>query len=70
MILFLTREEVIELTAYKNKSRQVSFLLENGLRYVVASDGHPKVYRSQFEHPEKEKQIEPDFSSLDDWNTK
>jgi hypothetical protein len=47
--LFLTAEEVIELTGYRYPSKQIEWLRQWGIRHFVAKDGHPRVLRSALE---------------------
>lgn len=44
--MFLTREEVRELTGYKRKSDQCRRLAERGYPFETDKDGYPKVPRS------------------------
>jgi len=44
--MFLTRDELIELTGYHTRPKCLSWLTVNGYRYHVASDGWPRVLRS------------------------
>lgn len=41
--LFLTGEQVRELTGYMQPSAQVRWLRMNGMTHWVRADGHPKV---------------------------
>lgn len=50
MSLWLTREELVELTGFKTRRKQKSALAEMGLMYRSrAADGFPLVDRWQFE---------------------
>ena len=44
--LFLTREQMIELTGYKQAPNQIAWLARNGVRHWVAGTGRPVVPRS------------------------
>lgn len=44
--MFLTREEIAELTGYKACKKQVEWLTRNGVRHWVAKTGRPVVPRS------------------------
>jgi hypothetical protein len=44
--LFLTTDEVEDLTGYQRPSCQVRQLQEYGLRFFVAADGRPRVVRA------------------------
>jgi hypothetical protein len=43
--MFLTREEVRELTGYKRKTDQCRFLRDNRYPFELDKDGYPKVPR-------------------------
>lgn len=43
--MFLTKEEVIDLTGYLRLSAQIKWLQEQQLGFVVGGDGRPKVLR-------------------------
>lgn len=45
MSMFLTREEVAELTGYQKSAYQQRWLDAEKLGYMVDSEGHPKVLR-------------------------
>ena len=47
--MFLTADELAELTGRKRASRQIAWLAEAGIRCVVAVDGHPRVLRAEVE---------------------
>lgn len=46
---FLTREEIVELTGVKHKSTQLKQLAEQGVKFILGRDGHPKVLRKSIE---------------------
>lgn len=46
--LFLSREEIIQLTAYKHKSQQKDWLAKQGIPFMVNRLGDPIVNRSYF----------------------
>lgn len=54
-IVFLTRDELRELTGYKQKSAIARFLRERGYRYDVDKDGWPKLPRMAVETRFQEK---------------
>lgn len=41
--MFLKRQEIIELTGYKYRNKQIRWLAEHGYKFDVAADGSPKV---------------------------
>lgn len=65
MSLFLTTDELRELTGYQRPSCMIRQLRENGVRFFIAADGYPRVARNEIEsrHPSRQS-MEPDFSSL------
>lgn len=69
MSLFLTRDELMDLTERKQRAKVAEWLTENGYRFDVAADGWPKVLRSVLESrlsPHRKRQPtrhEPDFSA-------
>lgn len=44
-MLFLTQNELIELTERKLKRGQIAWLEANGYHYAVGANGHPRVLR-------------------------
>lgn len=69
MTLFLTRDELMDLTERKQRAKVAEWLVENGYRFDVAADGWPKVLRSALESrlsPSRGKRPaarnEPDFT--------
>ncbi|MBX9900913.1 MAG: DUF4224 domain-containing protein [Burkholderiaceae bacterium] len=47
--MFLTVEELVELTGYKYNCRQIDWLRSHGWKFEVTSKQRPKVARSYFE---------------------
>lgn len=41
--MFLKRQEIIELTGYKYRNKQIRWLADHGYKFDVAADGSPKV---------------------------
>ena len=66
--MFLTLEELEELTERKRKAEQVSWLRKNRVPFLVGANGHPRVSREFIARklgggaPE---QPEPNFAALD-----
>ena len=70
MSLFLSRDELCELTGCKRRDKVASWLREAGYRHEIAADGWPRVLRAAVEarlmpaggrrQPSKS---EPDFSA-------
>ena len=44
--MFLTRDELQELTGFKYPSKQIEWLRAEGFIFRVAADGHPRVLQS------------------------
>ena len=47
--MFLSADEVRELTGRTRASAQVRWLAGNGLRFVLGADGRPRVLRAEVE---------------------
>lgn len=47
--MFLTPDELAELTGYKQASKQVAMLRQQGVPFHVNAAGHPKVARAILE---------------------
>ncbi len=44
--MFLTRNQLITLTSYKQPSRQIHWLTQHHYAFDVAADGHPRLLTS------------------------
>lgn len=65
MSLFLTEDELIELTGFKRRKLQLAALGELGYEFRVRpADGFPLVNRSAIEGPPRSKKREPDWLAL------
>lgn len=70
MSLFLTAEELRDLTGYQKPGRQIAWLRAQGFTFRIAADGHPRVDRSHYLKlmggmiEAKHKKTEPNFSGL------
>lgn len=67
--MFLTNPELIELSGYRYKAKQISWLLENGYKFSVRCDGFPRVLRSHVERVlggsiAREREEAPDIEAL------
>lgn len=49
--MFLTDQELVRLTGYKNKSRQIAWLRSEAIPFRVSGTGHPVVTRVAIEGP-------------------
>jgi hypothetical protein len=47
--MFLTADELVELTGLKRPGAQVRWLAAAGIRCLVAADGRPRVLRAEVE---------------------
>lgn len=70
-MLFLTRNELIELTGYKRSGAQLRALRQMGIEHRIRPDGAILVLRSHIEsllggHKPTTASEEPDWSALDD----
>ncbi len=63
--MFLTADEVVRFTGYKQPLKQIQMLKSYGIRFFVAADGHPRVVRTDVEQRQRSGNSAPDFSSLD-----
>ena len=70
MSMFLTRDELADLTERKQKRKVIAWLVENGYKFELAADGWPKVLRAAVKAKlmaaggkRSTRKIEPDFSA-------
>lgn len=49
MSLFLTRDELFDLTERKQRAKVAEWLVTNGYKFELAADGWPKVLRAALE---------------------
>ena len=47
--MFLTRDQLAELTDSPQRSRQMLWLNQSGIRFLVSVTGHPKVLQTELE---------------------
>lgn len=64
MSLWLSEEELIERTGFKQKAKQCLELARQRVRFTVRADGFPLVDRSQFDLTPKGARREPDYSHI------
>jgi hypothetical protein len=67
--MFLTKDELTELTDSARKDRQVQRLQQNGVRFVISLAGRPKILNAEFERimlggAKPLRHAEPDFSKI------
>jgi hypothetical protein len=76
--MFLTREEIKQLTGYKIPSAQIRWLQQEEFKFKVAADGYPRVLKSEVEFQmghesailRKNKKNNPDIEGLKQWAEK
>jgi hypothetical protein len=76
--MFLTREEINQLTGYKIPSAQIRWLRSEEFKFKIAADGYPRVLKSEVEFQmghgsdiiNKNKKIKPDIEGLKKWAEK
>lgn len=67
--MFLTAEDLRELTGFVRPSKQIAWLTREGIVFRIAGDGHPRVLTDHLRKvfgvaaPTKQKTA-PDFSTL------
>lgn len=49
MSLVLAREELQDLTGYRQAAAQMRWLTDRGWRFEIGGDGRPKVARAEYE---------------------
>jgi len=70
--MFLTRDELTELTGYKKRPGQIRWLAERGYKFEIGRDGRPRVLRAVIiqalgnyseERPQK-RRVEPKWDKI------
>lgn len=71
--LFLSKDELSDLSGFARPTLQIRWLRDNGWRFSVDANGKPRVAREHFVHrlvfaplPEKSKISTPRFDRLND----
>lgn len=65
MTLFLTSEEIIQLTGYRRPKKQIAWLEKHKVDYYVRADGYPSVPRDGLKPKLTPPQhFEPDWSGV------
>ena len=62
--LFLTPEELVELTGYKQPSKQIAALRRQCVRVFVTKTGKPRVVRSALENKREPERTKPNFEPM------
>lgn len=78
MTLCLSRDELIDLSGYKRRSKVASWLTERGYKFEIAADGWPRVLRAAIEQQLMPKgaarkahsRTEPNWAVLDELGVK
>ena len=63
-MLFLSANEIADLTGYKQPSKQIAWLRQYGIRVFVSRVGHPRILRSDLESKDGEPRTKPDLDAL------
>lgn len=68
MSLCLSRDELRELSGYRQRTKVIEWLKQQGFRPRIAADGWPRVDRNVYERimsgAMRRTQTEPDFESV------
>jgi hypothetical protein len=70
--MFLNKEELADLTGYKNRKKQIQWLAENGIKFLISGVGEPKVLKSAIEEllgagdsqKRLRKRVEPNWDAI------
>ncbi len=62
--MFLSSDELTELTGYKRPSKQIAWFRQYGIRVFVSRVGHPRILRSDLESKDGEPRTKPDLDAL------
>lgn len=68
--MFLTSDDIEELTGYKNHAKQISWLARNGIKFLISQDGTPRVLLSHINEimtnnsKPTRRRAEPNFDAL------
>ena len=70
--MFLTKEELVELTGYKSRKKQMQWLAQNDIKFLVSGIGEPKVLKSAIEEllgagesgKRLRKRVEPNWDAI------
>jgi hypothetical protein len=70
--MFLTDEEIFNLTGYKQTASQIKWLRQNGFKFLIGGDGKPRIMTSYLESiigsyniSTPKKRVEPNFKNLE-----
>lgn len=62
--ILLTDAELQTLTGYRRPSKQIDWLRQHGVRFMVGADGRPRVLRAELETRHYQPRREPNFQAL------
>lgn len=67
--LFLTEEEISDLTGYRYAVYQMRWLKQRGWKFEVAADGKPRVLRAHLDlklggTPKRDRRSDPNWEAL------
>lgn len=67
--MYLSPQEIVELTGFKHRKKQVTHLTKQGIPFIVDRFGNPKVMYSSLENMglsvRARRPTEPNFDALD-----
>ncbi|HEV2917571.1 MAG TPA: DUF4224 domain-containing protein [Candidatus Babeliales bacterium] len=70
--MFLSQEDIQELTGYKKTALQIKWLRSNGFKFMIGADGRPRLLLSQLEallgaqvKSITKRRVEPNFTKLE-----
>lgn len=66
-IMFMTSDELAELTGYRQPSKQVAMLRRQGVPFHVNAAGHPKVARAIIERSSSNETHKPQKNWTPPW---
>lgn len=47
--MFLTSDDIKDLTGYKTHAKQIGWLMQNGIKFLISQDGKPRVLVSHLQ---------------------
>jgi Domain of unknown function (DUF4224) len=62
--MFLTLDQLYELTGLTQAAAQVRWLRKNGIRHYIRADGRPSVPADAFAKPDAPQKRQPNFDAV------
>lgn len=62
--VFLTSEQLLQLTGYRQPAAQIRWLRRQGITHWVRADGHPSVPESALSGDRTELRARPNFAAI------